>query len=243
MEIQILEDPVLLGKAAADHAEGLIRETISARGHANIILATGASQFEVLSNLVSADLPWEKVTMFHLDEYIGIPEKHPASFRRYLTERFLEKVGFRCTYYLIHGDHPNPEEECRRVSELIQKHPIDVALIGIGENGHLAFNDPPADFDTEEPYLVVHLDQACRQQQFGEGWFETISDVPTTAISMSIKQILKSKHLIVSVPDLRKADAVRNAVRGELTNECPASILRTHDHCYLFLDKASASKL
>ena len=243
MEIHILEDAVDLGRSAAEQAETLIRDSIAAHGRANIILATGASQFEVLANLVTTDIPWEKVTMFHLDEYIGMSDQHPASFRKYLTERFLEKINHRCTSYLIDGEHSDPSAECTRISKIIEKHPIDVALIGIGENGHLAFNDPPADFETEQPYIVVNLDDACRQQQFGEGWFTTLEEVPKTAISMSIKQILKSKNLIVSVPDLRKAEAIKNAILGELTDRCPASILRNHENCHLFLDKASASKL
>ncbi|MCB0685314.1 MAG: glucosamine-6-phosphate deaminase [Saprospiraceae bacterium] len=243
MNTNISENPEALGIAAAKKAITLINDSINQNGVANIILATGASQFEVLNNLVTADIPWEKVTMFHLDEYIGMSLDHPASFRKYLTDRFLKKIAYRCDYHLIDGENPDPQSECDRVSAIIEKHPIDVALIGIGENGHLAFNDPPADFDTTDPYIVVQLDTACRQQQFGEGWFDTFEVVPTTAISMSIQQILKSKNLIVSVPDERKAEAVKNAVQGELTNMCPASILRNHPSCYLFLDKASASKL
>lgn len=243
MNTQILENAKELGQTAATVALEHIKKSLEEKDHVNLILATGASQFEVLENLVKGDIPWEKVTMFHLDEYIGMSAEHPASFRKYLTDRFLKKVEFRCEYYLIDGENPDPESECERISEIIKKHPIDVALIGIGENGHLAFNDPPADFGTTMPYIVVELDEACRLQQFGEGWFETYDLVPQTAISMSINQILKSKHLIVSVPDERKADAVKKALEGEITNMCPASILRNHPSCYLFLDKASASKL
>ncbi|MBK8504904.1 MAG: glucosamine-6-phosphate deaminase [Saprospiraceae bacterium] len=243
MHIEILENPLVLGRSAAEKASQLIKDTIESRGHANIILATGASQFEVLKNLIESDIPWENVTMFHLDEYIGMADTHPASFRKYLTERFLQPIDFACKYHLADGENPDPEQECRRLSNIITQHPIDVALIGIGENGHLAFNDPPADFETNEPYIVVNLDEACRQQQFGEGWFKTFDDVPSTAISMSINQILKSKNLIVSVPDLRKAEAVKNTVKGPLTNMCPGSILRNHDQCFLYLDNASASKM
>ena len=242
MKIEILKDAEGLGEKAGQIGAEIIRDAIAKRGTANVILATGASQFNTLQTLVEQDIDWTKVTMFHLDEYIGMAEDHPASFKGYLKERFLQKIDFACTYYLIDGIS-NPEEEIRRISELIKKHPIDVAFIGIGENGHLAFNDPPADFDTEEPYLIVQLDVACRRQQMGEGWFPTLEDVPSTAISMSIRQILASKALIVSVPDTRKAKAVKHALEGPLTNLCPASILRTHERCHLFLDNASASLL
>ena len=180
--------------------------------------------------------------MFHLDEYIGLQDTHPASFRKYLKERFLAKVPPLKAVHLINGE-TNPEAECIWLGDLITQHPIDVALVGIGENGHLAFNDPPADFDTEEPYIIVDLDDACRRQQYGEGWFKTVNDVPRQAISMSIKQILKSKHIICSVPDERKAEAVKNSVQQGVSNLFPASILQTHQHCTLFLDKGSAKYL
>ncbi|MCB0666967.1 MAG: glucosamine-6-phosphate deaminase [Saprospiraceae bacterium] len=243
MNTRILKNAEELGIAAAETAISLINENLEQKDHANIILATGASQFQVLQNLVQANIDWEKVTMFHLDEYIGMSATHPASFRKYLTDRFLKKIDFACKYHLINGENPDPQAECDRVGKIIGQHPIDVALIGIGENGHLAFNDPPADFETEDPYLVVQLDDACRQQQYGEGWFDSFDGVPSTAISMSIRQILKSRHLIVSVPDERKSEAVKNALKGEITNLCPASILRNHASCHLFLDTGSASKL
>ncbi len=243
MQINISKDANSLGQEAAHKAKELILQQIELENEVNIILATGASQFSVLEHLIAAEIDWSKVTMFHLDEYIGLAEDHDASFRKYLRNRFLKPVDYQCRYHLIDGNVPNPQEECDRVSAIIEKHPIHVALIGIGENGHLAFNDPPADFETEEPYIVVELDHACRKQQMGEGWFPTIDDVPEQAISMSIQQILKSKHLIVSVPDKRKAEAVKCAVEGPLTNECPASILRTHPNCSLYLDEESASLL
>ncbi len=242
MNTKILSDSQSLGSEAGKFAVAILQAAIETKGHANVILATGASQFAILETLVDTDIDWNKVTMFHLDEYIDLPEDHPASFRKYLKERFLEKIEYACEYHLIDGNK-DPEEECERVSSLISKHPIDLALIGIGENGHLAFNDPPADFETEQPYIVVQLDEACRNQQYGEGWFDSLADVPAKAISMSIKQILKSKVLVVSVPDERKAKAVAEAINGPLTNECPASILRTHTDCHLFLDKNSASLL
>ena len=181
--------------------------------------------------------------MFHLDEYIGLPADHPASFRKYLKERFVDKVPALKAAYFVDGDADDPQQECQRLGEIITKHPIDVALIGIGENGHLAFNDPPADFETEQPYIIVELDEKCRVQQMGEGWFKTLEQVPPRAISMSIRQIMKSACLIVSVPDKRKAEAVKNALEGKVTNMCPSSILQNHENCKIFLDVDAASLL
>jgi glucosamine-6-phosphate deaminase len=241
MEIIIKKNKEELGKAAAGKGAELIRKALKEKGHANIIVATGASQFEMLNTLVKEDVDWTKVTGFHLDEYIGIPDTHPASFRKYLKERFVEKIPIQAFHYVDPGD--DPEAECERLGELIKKHPVDVAFIGIGENGHLAFNDPPADFETEQPYLVVALDEVCRRQQLGEGWFPTLEDVPEKAISMSIRQILKSKSVICSVPDKRKATAVKNTVESEITPRVPGTALQMHDAVYLFLDEASASLL
>lgn len=242
MQITLLNDAQELGKAAATASIKHILDAIRERDQANIILATGASQFEVLTHLVKAPIPWEKVTMFHLDEYIGLSDDHPASFRRYLIERFLQKIDFSCTYHLINGEK-NPQEECQRIGELIKQCPIDVALVGIGENGHLAFNDPPADFEIEDPFIIVNLDEACRRQQFGEGWFASMDLVPQKAISMSIRQIMKSKTIITSVPDTRKAEAVKNTLEQPISPMFPASILRNHSQVYLFLDQFSAQSL
>jgi len=242
MEITVRENPKELGKSAAKRTAELINTTIAENGEANVILATGASQFETLNQLINEDIDWSKVTMFHLDEYINLPESHPASFRKYLKERFLNKVSPLKAYYLINGE-TDPEEECERLGILISNAPIDVALVGVGENGHLAFNDPPADFDVEQAYLVVNLDKECRQQQFKEGWFGSIEDVPKQAISMSIKQILKSKYIICSAPDSRKATAIKNTIEGEVTNLVPASILQMHTNCEFYLDEASAKLL
>jgi glucosamine-6-phosphate deaminase len=189
------------------------------------------------------DIDWKRVTFFHLDEYVGMPITHPASFRKYLKERLVEQLPQPPQAFHYIDAENDVQAECRRVGELIRKHLIDVAFIGIGENGHLAFNDPPADFSTEEPYIQVNLDEACRKQQFGEGWFPTLADVPTNAISMSIKQILKSKAIVCTVPDRRKAEAVRNAVEGEVTPNVPASILQKHPQTTLFLDAPAASLL
>jgi glucosamine-6-phosphate deaminase len=242
MKIIIRNNPVELGRSAGSAAAAIINEAINNKGQANIILATGASQFETLKDLISQEIDWSKVVMFHLDEYIGLPESHPASFRKYLKERFLSKVSPLRAFYLINGEG-DAVAECDNLNEIISKHPIDLALVGIGENGHLAFNDPPANFDTQRPYIVVELDRDCRKQQMNEGWFKTIDDVPKQAISMSIKQILRSKHIICSVPDKRKARAVKDCLEQPVSNLYPASILQLHKHCTYFLDKASASLL
>ena len=243
METRIFDTPQAMGEAAGKDAAALINAAIAKNGETNIILATGASQFETLKTLVAQPVDWEQVTVFHLDEYVGIPDTHPASFRKYLRERFLEKVGKVKAFHFINGDTGNPQAECDRLNDLISKVTIDVALVGIGENGHLAFNDPPADFDVEDPYIVVNLDEKCRMQQVGEGWFNGLEDVPEQAISMTIKQIMKSQEIVCSVPDERKAQAVKDCVTGEVTNMHPASILQQHDHCVIYLDKGSASLL
>lgn len=242
MKIIISENPQSLGEVAGKSAADLIKQAISEKGQANIILATGTSQFETINQLIKEGIDWSKVVMFHLDEYIGLAITEPASFRKYLKERFLDKVSPLKAAYLINGE-TNAEEEISKLKAIIENHPIDVALVGIGENGHLAFNDPPANFDTDEPYLIVDLDHQCRMQQFGEGWFQSIDDVPTQAISMSVKQIMKSKHIICSVPDARKAKAVKDSLEQEVSNSYPASILQLHPNCSYYLDKSSASLL
>jgi glucosamine-6-phosphate deaminase len=243
MEKFIYKTKQEMGAAAAAHAADAIKQTIEEKDRANIILATGTSQFETIKSLTSSGIDFSKVTMFHLDEYTGLSADHPASFRKYLKERFVDKVPALNAVHFVEGDAENSQQECQRLGEIITKHPIDVALIGIGENGHLAFNDPPADFETEEPYIIVELDEKCRAQQMGEGWFKTLEQVPRRAISMSIRQIIKSACLIVSVPEKRKAEAVKNALEGEVTNICPASILQRHPNCKMFLDADAASLL
>ena len=236
-----------LGRRAAADGAVLIRDALAKQGQATIIVATGASQFETLSALVQQpDIDWSRVTGFHLDEYIGMPATHPASFRKYLKERFVDLVPIGEFHYVNgegldgKGDVP---AECARLGALISARAVDVAFIGIGENGHLAFNDPPADFATDEPYLIVDLDEGCRRQQLGEGWFNSLNEVPREAISMSIRQIMNSRQLICCVPDRRKAIAVRNAVEGPVTSDVPASILQEHSHAMLYLDPTSASRL
>ena len=244
METFVFKSKKQMGRAAAAAASQQIKKAIADRGRANIILATGTSQFETLKNLARCrTIDWSRVTMFHLDEYIGLDQDHPASFRRYLKERFLDKVDALKAVHFINADAADPLAECERLGKIIAAHPIDAALVGIGENGHLAFNDPPADFQTQEPFIIVRLDQRCRRQQLTEGWFDKLEDVPKQAVSMSIPQIIKSACIIVSAPDRRKTRAVRDALEAKVTNMCPASILQTHPDCKVFLDEAAASLL
>lgn len=240
MEINIAENPHEMGLKAGELGAQVVKDAIANHGAANIILATGTSQFDTMNTLIAdKEIDWSKVVMFHLDEYIGLPVTHKASFRRYLKDRFLARVPDLKAYHLIDGEK-DPQEECNRLNDLIGRHPIDVAFVGIGENGHLAFNDPPADFETTDPYIVVQLDEACRAQQMGEGWFPTLQDVPDQAISMSVHQIMASDVIICSVPDERKAKAVALSLTGEVTPLVPASILQNHEKCHVFLDEASA---
>ena len=241
MQIIISNTKEKLGEQAAIKGAELINDAIEKTGKANIIVATGASQFEMLNELVKQDVDWSVVTGFHLDEYIDLSITHPASFRKYLKERFVNQVNLKDFHY-VNGEK-DVTKECQRLGEIITQHPIDVAFIGIGENGHLAFNDPPADFITEQPYIKVNLDEACRRQQMGEGWFKTMADVPERAISMSIKQVLKSSFIICCVPDKRKAEAVKNALQGDVTPDVPASALLDHSAAWLYLDMESASLL
>ena len=244
MYLNIFQSNNSMAIAAAEKAGEILSEAISKKGTANFVAATGASQFEFLEHLTKiTSVFWSKTTMFHLDEYIAIPEDHPASFRKYLKERLINKVH-PGRVYLISGDSHFPKEECERLNEIISQHEIDVAFVGIGENGHLAFNDPPANFEIEEPYIIVELDEVCRRQQLGEGWFKTFEEVPQRAISMSIKQIMKSKSIICTVPDERKAKAVKDCFVGdEISPNYPASILKKHDNCYVFLDDKSSKYL
>ena len=244
MKITISPDRDTNGAAAAAFGAARIREAIKKRGGANIIVATGASQFELLKALVDEpDIAWDCVTGFHLDEYVGLPITHPASFRGFLWQRFhrLLPLPLRNFHYVA-GDG-DPAAECQRLGALIRQFPIDVCFAGIGENAHLAFNDPPANFETREPYLIVKLDDDCRRQQFGEGWFPTMEDVPTHAISMSIQQILASRTIIITAPDRRKARAVQLALEGPVTNFVPSSILQRHADTHVYLDPASATEL
>jgi glucosamine-6-phosphate deaminase len=231
-----------MSRAAAAHAAESLRSCIRTNGAARIIAATGASQIDFLEALTETpDIDWPRIEMFHLDEYVGLPIDHPASFRRYLLDRLIARVGIS-RYHLLDGEK-NPRQVARNIGEVLAKRPIDLALVGIGENGHLAFNDPPADFTTDDPYLIVTLDDACRRQQVGEGWFASIEEVPAQAISMSVRQILKSEEIIAVVPDARKAAAVKACVEGPISPMAPASILQTHPNTTVFLDQDSAALL
>ena len=242
MIVRVFEDKISLSSAAADQAAAAVRRAILDRGCARIIVATGASQLDFLDALTKAEnIDWQRVEMFHLDEYVGLPITHAASFRKYLLERLIHKVRIR-KYHLLDGSG-DPGEVVRRVGAALQSAPVDIAFVGIGENGHLAFNDPPADFQTENSYLIVELDEACRRQQVGEGWFADISEVPRRAISMSVRQILKAKEIICIVPDARKAPAVKLCFEGEVSPMAPASILRRHSAATIYLDSESASLL
>lgn len=244
MKVSVHKNKDLLGRAAADHAAHTIRNAIQDHGRARIIAATGASQFEFLKALTAApDVSWRCVELFHLDEYIGLPASHPASFRKYLQERLIRPTGIVTCHLLDSNDESEGTVVARRVGEQLKSAPVDIAFVGIGENGHLAFNDPPADFETDSPFLTVELDEACRRQQVNEGWFADISEVPRRAVTMSIRQILKAKEIIVTVPEARKAKAVKACLEGEISPLVPASALRMHPNTTIFLDEESAALL
>ena len=245
MNLAICKDKQSCGIEAAKFGAGKIRQAIAEKGECRVILATGASQFEMLSALLlEPGIDWSKVTMFHLDEYVGLPYEHPASFRKYLMERFVEKLPVPMKEVnLVEGDAENLTEFVAELGRKLNEKPIDVCFIGIGENGHIAFNDPPADFDTEEPYLVVTLDEACRKQQLGEGWFPDFDSVPKQAVSMSVRQIMKSRCIVNTVPDARKAHAVKITFEAELSPMHPASVIRLHPDCRTFCDVPAAAEL
>ena len=242
MNVAVFDSKFQLGKSAAAEAAGIIGRAISERGEAFLIAATGASQFDFLEALTNQEINWQRITFFHLDEYVGLPESHPASFRRYLKERIVERVR-PGAFHFIDGEAEDLAAECYRLGRLISQQTIDAAFVGIGENGHLAFNDPPADFQIQDPYIVVNLDDACRQQQVGEGWFENVAEVPRQAVSMSIQQILKAEHVICIVPERRKAQAVRDCLELEVSPLHPASILQRHPRASVYLDSESAALL
>ncbi len=243
MQIRVYSDRKTMSRAAAKQAAATLRDSLAARDAARIIAATGASQFDFLEALTAPGqgIDWSRVEMFHLDEYVRLPIDHPASFRKYLLERLIEPAGIR-RYHLLNAE-ADPERAAAETGRELASAPVDVAFVGIGENGHLAFNDPPADFQTERPYLVVTLDDACRRQQVGEGWFPSVRDVPAQAISMSVRQILKSREIICIVPDARKAEAVKACFEGDVSPMAPASILRTHAATTVYLDRDSAALL
>lgn len=240
--IEVFSSKVDMAEQAANRAASTIRDAISQRGEARIIAATGASQFEFLDALTKiSNIDWKRVEMFHLDEYVGLSDQAPASFCKYLKERLINKTGLERHHLLGGTEHPAVVIE--RIGAEIRKAPIDVAFVGVGENGHLAFNDPPADFDTDQAYIVVNLDEACRKQQLGEGWFPTLQAVPRQAISMTIKQIMKAKRILCIAPDARKANAIAACFNGDVSPLAPASILQQHPDATIYLDEASAALL
>ena len=241
INLTISKDAKLNGKRAAELIANLINEAIKERGKARIVFSTGSSQFEMFETLIKLDVDWSKVEMFHLDEYVNLPESHIASFRKYLKERFVSKVNLKAAYFV--SGEGNIEENISYLTKELRKDIIDVGIIGIGENGHIAFNDPPADFETDEAYKVVTLDQKCRAQQVGEGWFKSIEDVPTQAISMTPKEIMKAKHIVTVAPHSVKADAIYKTITTPISPMVPATLLKTHPDWHLFIDDASASKL
>ncbi len=242
MKIVVAQDREELGRFVAEQAASVLRESLKNQASCNLVVATGSSQFEVLGNLVlQPGIDWQRVHGFHLDEYLGLPSSHSASFCGYLASRFVDKLPLGSFFYM---DGTRPADELKQAAdEALADRQIDLLLCGIGENGHLAFNDPPADFEATDPYLIVELDEACRKQQVGEGWFDSLADVPTQAISMSIHQIMKARCILCTVPDRRKAQAVRDTVEGDVSSQVPASILQRHSQVTLLLDSASSSQL
>ncbi len=238
MKIEIYETPEEVGKKSAKKIAKLLRKTIKKRGNARLLLSTGASQFEMFKCLAEEKVKWKYVEVFHLDEYIGIPVSHPASFRKYLTERFISKVN-PGKVHLIDGEG-DTAKIIAKLNNDIADNPIDVGVVGIGENGHIAFNDPPADFVTDDPYIVVELDERCRLQQVGEGWFPSVEDVPPKAISMSVRQIMKCRRIISIVPYKVKEEAIKNTLYSSVTNMIPATVLKSHPKWTLFLDNGSS---
>ena len=243
LKVQVYKDNVDLGRAAAAEVAAAIKSVVKDKQLANIVFSSGASQFTFVEGLKEQEIDWQSVQGFHLDEYVGMKADHPASFRLWMKERIVKQFGPK-VFHFVEGDAPDAEAECERYAQLLRENPLDIGLIGIGENGHVAFNDPPvADFNDPKLVKVVELDEACRNQQVGEGWFATIDDVPTHAITLTVPAIMACKRIFSVVPDARKAEAVKNALQGPIDTSCPASILRTHPAATLFLDPDSASLL
>lgn len=237
--VTVLPNPQELGRAAAKRIAAAINDAIGQRGSARIVLSTGASQFETVASLIEQPVDWSKVEMFHLDEYVALPESHPASFRKYLRERFVGRVSLKAAHF-VNGEG-DVEQHIEALTREIRSAPVDVGVIGIGENAHIAFNDPPANFDTDAAYMVVDLDDACKGQQVGEGWFAGLEDVPNQAITMTVRQILSCRTIVTCAPHAVKARAIRNTLTQAVTPQVPATILKTHPDWNLYLDSASAS--
>jgi len=241
MKINISESALELGKNAAMLISDKLNQKIKEKGEARMVVSTGTSQFEMFRALIKEEIDWTKVEVFHLDEYIGLPVTHKASFRKYLYERFINLVPVKEFHSVdVEG---NITVRIRELTSAIRRKPVDLGLIGIGVNGHIAFNDPPADFDTQDAYIVVKLNDQCKLQQLDEGWFETLNDVPDEAVSMSVWQIMRCRSIISVVPHLVKADAVCKTLTSKVTNAIPATVLKKHPDWNLFLDQNSASKI
>ena len=241
LQVHVYAGEAEMGVASAAFVAGKLREVIREKGSANLILATGTSQFAFLLALKEESLDWSVITVFHLDEYKGLSDQHPASFRKYLKERILNEVK-PGKVYLVNGDAADLDNEILQYEELLRQHPVDVACIGIGENGHIAFNDPPvADFNDPRLVKVVELDEACKRQQMGEGWFPTLDDVPKEAVTLTITAIMNCKTISCVVPGKRKANAIYNTLNAEISTACPATILRQHPDTVVFLDEGSFS--
>jgi glucosamine-6-phosphate deaminase len=242
--LRIFDDKQQLGAAAAADGAALLRARLRRAGLARIIVASGNSQVETIAALTAAPyLDWSRIEVFHMDEYLGIAASHPASFRRWVAEHVAARVRPAAIHYLA-GEAADPYAECTRYATLLARDPIDVCFLGIGENGHIAFNDPhEADFLDERAVRRVTLDEQCRRQQVGEGHFAALDQVPREALTLTCSMLVSALHMVCAVPDLRKAEAARAALRGPVTEACPASILRTHPHATVYLDRDSASLL
>ncbi len=241
MKLIVCQSKEELGYQSAKHAEKLMNQAIKEQGSARIVLSTGASQFPFFDEFVKLPIEWDKVEMFHLDEYVGISDKHPASFKNYLLNRFVNKVNLG-KYHLIDGTK-NPDETIKEITALLDERPVDVGLIGIGENAHIAFNDPPADFEDKRAYKVVTLAERCLDQQIGEGWFKNREECFKQAISMTCDRIMQCKHIISVVPYKVKAEAIYNTLSNEVTNQVPATLMKGHADCTIYVDSDSASML
>ena len=242
MTVKIFQSNPALGLGAAEDFGKLISSILTKQGHASVIFASANSQLTFFSSLLQRKIEWSKISIFHMDEYLGMTDQHPASFSRFIREKLVNFIQ-PAAFYPLRGDTPDADVELRRYADLMQKYPPDLSVLGVGENGHLAFNDPPADFNTTKIIHTVTLDLACRKQQVGEGHFKTLDDVPKQALSLTVPALLAPKHVLAIVPERRKAEAVRAALKGPVTPQCPASILRTRSNATIYLDRESASLL
>ena len=244
MQLRLIPDPATIATQVAEHGARILREALARHGEATLVAATGMSQLAMLHQLARAPgIDWARTTVFHLDEYIGLPATHRASFRRYLRERFLAHLPAQPAFVGIQGDAPDIAAELARLNQLLASRRVDLGFAGVGDNGHLAFNDPPADFTVESPYIEVRLDDISRRQQAGQGWFDDIDQVPRRAISMSVRQILRCQHLLLTVTGAHKAQALHNTIEGPIDPACPASAVQQHALCTVYIDAAAASGL